>query len=286
MTWIRDSRSIFLPFVMCAAGVVPLMVCAQDNPSKAPPKILFANREFIKPGKELAHEKAEEAMAAALLELKSPTYYLTMESLTGEPRVISYSGFGSMAEMESTHEDAMKIPGGVAKLQPIDQEHGATLTHEDAAIFRFRPELSTPGDVDMASMRMAVVVHIEMKPGHGSDFDEIGKRNVSAAMKAYPDYHALVYEMDRGHQTGPTFIVILPMKSMAQIDTRFNAHDAFVAAMGADGMKTSKDTQQNGMLSFESNLYVFSPRMSYLPDSWVKQDPAFWTPKPAADAAQ
>lgn len=285
MTWIRVSTSMFLTVAVCTAVIVPLTVSAQDNATKGPPKVLFANREFLKPGMELAHEKTEEAMAAALLEMKSPTYYLTMESLTGEPRVISYSGFGSMAEMESTHEDAMKIPGAAAKLQPIDQQHGATLSHEDAAIFRLRSDLST-GDVDMAAMRMAVVVHVVMKPGHGSEFDEIAKRNVSAAMKAYPDYHALVYEMDRGQATGPTFIVILPMKSMSQMDTRFSAHDAFMSALGAEGAKSNKDAQQSGMHSVESNLYVFSPRMSYLPDSWVKQDPAFWAPKPTSDAAQ
>lgn len=286
MKWIPLYRSMFLPMVVCAAGMGPLMAYAQNEPAKTPPKILFTNREYIKLGKELAHEKTEEALAAALAVGKSPTFYLTMESITGEPRVISFSGFDSMAEVQSTHEDAMKIPGLGAKLQPLNEEHGATLTHEDAAVFRYRADLSTPGDVNMAEMRLAVIIHIVMKPGHASDFDELAKLNVAAAMKAYTDYHALVYEMDRGSRTGPTYILILPMKSMAQMDTRYNAHDAFVAAEGAEGMKSNKDISQNGVLSNESNLYVFSPRMSYLPDNWVKEDPAYWAPKSTTDAAQ
>ncbi len=29
----------------------------------------------------------------------------------------------------------------------------------------------------------------------------------------------------------------------------------------------------------ESNIYLINPRMSYVPEGWVKTDPSFWAPK-------
>jgi hypothetical protein len=58
-----------------------------------------------------------------------------------------------------------------------------------------------------------------------------------------------------------------------------------MAAMGEDGMKKLEELSAASIESSETNLFAFNPKMSYVSDDWVKADPDFWKPKPAAAPA-
>ena len=280
MTLRAISGSMLLPVMLCTVGVAPLRMRAQDAAAMGPPKVMYTTREYVKPGKGAAHQKTEAAAAAAMAAAKGSLYYLTMFSITGEPRVVSLAGYDTMAEVEDRYLATMKIPGLEAKLDAVGEQDGELVSSEGSAIWRLREDLSSPSTVNIAEMRMAQLVQVETKPGHGSDFETVAKRVIGAWAKADPSYSAAVYEMAYGHSTGPVFLVILPMKSMAYLDKVHDEHDAFVKALGAEDMKGDREIAKNAYLSSESNLFVFSPRMSYAPEAWVKADPAFWKPKP------
>jgi hypothetical protein len=279
MTLRAISGSMLLPVMVCAVGVAPLRMRAQVAAAMGPPKVLYTTREFVKPGKGAAHQKTEAAAAAALAAAKGSMYYLTMFSITGEPRVVSLAGYDTMAEVEDRYLATMKIPGLVAKLDAVGEQDGELVSSEGSAIWRMREDLSSPSTVNIAEMRMAQLVQVETKPGHGTDFETVAKRVIGAWAKTDPGYSAAVYEMAYGHSTGAVFLVILPMKSMAYLDKVHDEHDAFVKALGAEDLKGDREIAKNAYLSSESNLFVFSPRMSYAPEAWVKADPAFWKPK-------
>lgn len=281
MTTGTISRSMLLPVVLCGLSVAPMMARAQNDGTNGPPKVLMTTREFVKPGNGMAHEKTEAAAAAAMAAAKGSLYYLTLGSITGEPRIVSLAGYDTMADVENRYEATMKLPGLREKLDRIGDEDGALLTSESSAIWRLREDLSSPTNVNMAEMRMAELIQIETKPGHGSDFETVAKNVIGAWTKADPSFHAAIFEMEFGHHTGPTYLVIIPMKSMARLDAMHDEHDAIMKALGADASKSDKEASK-GYLSSESNLFVFSPRMSYVPESWVKTDPTFWKPKPMA----
>jgi hypothetical protein len=279
MTLRAISGSMLLPVMVCAVGVAPLRMRAQVAAAMGPPKVLYTTREFVKPGKGAAHQKTEAAAAAALAAAKGSMYYLTMFSITGEPRVVSLAGYDTMAEVEDRYLATMKIPGLEAKLDAVGEQDGELVSSEGSAIWRMREDLSSPSTVNIAEMRMAQLVQVETKPGHGTDFETVAKRVIGAWAKTDPGYSAAVYEMAYGHSTGAVFLVILPMKSMAYLDKVHDEHDAFVKALGAEDLKGDREIAKNAYLSSESNLFVFSPRMSYAPEAWVKADPAFWKPK-------
>lgn len=279
MTLTKISRSMMLPVMVCAVSVAPLGMKAQDEGPKGPPKVLYTTREFVKPGKGMAHVKTEAAMMSAMAAAKSSLYTLAMASITGEPRVVFLSGYDSMADVENQYMTAMKLPGLESKLDALSEEDGALVNSEGSAIWRLREDLSSTSMVNIAEMRMAQLVQVETKPGHGIDFETVAKRVIGAWAKADPNYSAAVYEMAYGHSTGSVFLVILPMKSMAYLDKVHDEHDAFVKALGEEGLKGDREIARNAYLSSESNLFVFSPRMSYVPESWVKADPTFWKPK-------
>jgi hypothetical protein len=74
------------------------------------------------------------------------------------------------------------------------------------------------------------------------------------------------------------------MKSAAEIDQSFGQSKEFVAAMG-DDMKKFTELEAATIESSQHNLFVFSPKMSYVSDEWIKADPDFWKPKASAAAA-
>ena len=75
------------------------------------------------------------------------------------------------------------------------------------------------------------------------------------------------------------------MKSASEIDQSFDQSKKFMAAMGEDGMKKFSELEAATIESSQHNLFVFSPKMSYVSDEWIKADPDFWKPKASAPAA-
>ena len=76
-------------------------VAAAQDQSSGPPKVLTVTREFVKPGKTgMMHDKAESAFVQAFARIKYPTHYLAMNSLSGKPRVLFFTGYDSFAAWE------------------------------------------------------------------------------------------------------------------------------------------------------------------------------------------
>jgi len=90
-----------------------------------------------------------------------------------------------------------------------------------------------------------------------------------------------MYQVQYGREDG-TYILFNPMKTAAEIDSGFGNWMKFSAAMGEDGMKKLAELTAATVDSSESNLFIFNPRMSYVSEDWIKADPEFWKPKPAA----
>jgi hypothetical protein len=93
-----------------------------------------------------------------------------------------------------------------------------------------------------------------------------------------------MYQSVYGQEDG-TYIVFNQMKSAAEIDRGFGDFEKFSAAMGEDSMRKLAELTAATVDSSETNLFVFNPRMSYVADDWIKADPDFWKPKPAAATA-
>jgi hypothetical protein len=53
----------------------------------------------------------------------------------------------------------------------------------------------------------------------------------------------------------------------------------FASSMGDEQMQKIRELTASTIESMESNVVQFNPRMSYVADSWIKADPAFWGQK-------
>ncbi len=257
---------------------------AAQETMAGPPKVLTIIREFVKPGKSgMVHEKAESAFVQAFAQAKWPTHYFAVTSMSGKPRALFLIGYDSFADWEKDNQAVEKNTALAQALDRAGVADGELLSEVTAGTFVYRPDYSLRPGVDIAHMRYFEVTVFRVKQGHDKDWDEIVKL-VTPAYEKIAGARWATFEGVFG-PPGGTFLVFTPVKSLAEIDQEVAQNKQFEAAMGADGMKRLRDLSAAAIESTESQLFQFAPKMSYPPDSWIKADPEFWSPKPSGAPA-
>jgi len=268
--------------VSLLVGGIGLATAQDTSEVQPPPKVLALYREYLKPGKAgTVHEKSESAFVQAVTKAKVPTNYLAVDSISGRPRSLFLFPYDSFDGIEKDYMNTQKNPALATALDHAMVTDGELLSDMDSTLLAYREEQSLRPNVDIAHMRYFEISLFQVRPGHGKDWDDIVKL-VLAAYEKVPDAHWATYEVVYGQQPNSTYVVFTAIKSAADIDKEFAQDKDFVAAMGEDGMKKLAELETQALESRQSNLFSFNPRMSYPPERWVKADPDFWKPKPAA----
>ena len=268
--------------VSLLVGGIGLATAQDTSEVQPPPKVLALYREYLKPGKAgTVHEKSESAFVQAVTKAKVPTNYLAVDSISGRPRSLFLFPYDSFDGIEKDYMNTQKNPALATALDHAMVTDGELLSDMDSTLLAYREDQSLRPNVDIAHMRYFEISLFQVRPGHGKDWDDIVKL-VLAAYEKVPDAHWATYEVVYGQQPNSTYVVFTAIKSAADIDKEFAQDKDFVAAMGEEGMKKLAELETQALESRQSNLFSFNPRMSYPPERWVKADPDFWKPKPAA----
>jgi hypothetical protein len=255
---------------------------AQTSTMMHPPKVLVIAREVVKPGKGAAHAKWEEGYPRAYAKANWPTPYLAMTALTGESRVLFMAGYDSMADWEKDAAAQDKNAVISAANDALGSKDGDFLTESKEAVFTYQEELSYQPDAPVAGTRGFMVASISVKPGHGKHFEDIRKMIRAAHEKANLSDHYAVYHCVAGASSG-LYLIFIPIKSLADADQFPAIHGkAYQDALGEDGQNKITEFSMQGVESSETQLFVFSPKMSYPPKEWVEADHDFWAPKAEA----
>lgn len=270
-----------------AAGLC-LGVCgiaeAQQQAAMGPPPVLVIGREVVKPGKGAAHEQWEAGWPRAYAKAKWPTHWLALTSLTREGRVLFLTGYGSMADWEKDRQNLDQNAALSAEDAALGAKDGEFLQESRTTVFRYMPDLSYQAPGPIATMRYFTIVSINVKPGHGDHFADVRKVIKAAHEKANLSDGYAVYHTVWGRSTGH-YLIFLPLKSLKEADDSPTIHGkAYKDALGEDGQKKLAEFNAQGVESIESNLFAFSPKMSYVSKEWIDADPDFWAPKPKAAA--
>lgn len=260
-------------------GGLGIAVAQETTP---PPKVLYIQREFVKPGKGGAlHEKFESAFVQAMTQAKWPTHYLAVNALSGKSRALFLTGYDSFDAWEKDYMAVQKNATLSAAVERAAVADGDLLSDFDATALLYRDDYSLRSAVDIAHMRYFEISLYRVRAGHMQDWDTLVKM-VIAAYQKIPDVHWATYQAIYG-QDGGTWVVFNAMKSASQIDQSFDQDKKFMAAMG-DDMKKFAELEAATIESSQHNLFVFSPKMSYVSDEWIKADPDFWKPKASSAA--
>jgi hypothetical protein len=265
------------------------LAAAQENAPATPsiPKVLQITREFTKPGKGgQAHEKTEYGFIQAMERAKFPAYYLGMTSMSGKGRALFFTQYDSFETWEKDNKLFDKNPVLAADFERANVTDGELLDSVDSEVFTYDADLSYRPHGDISDARYMEISIFKVKPGHGHEFRELVKTAIEANKKGGTSAHWATFEAAYGVEDG-TYNMLSADKSMAEIDTGMAEGKQFEAAMGEEGMKKFHEGVASAMEWSRSELFAFSPHMSYLPETWVKTDPAYWKPKaPAASAAK
>lgn len=258
-------------------------VAAQEMPPA--PKVLQITREFVKPGKAgIAHDKAESAFLKVMSDAKWPTYYVALSSLSGKTRVLFLTPYASFEAWQKDGEAVEKNATLNAALDHAAAADGELLDSVDQGVFLIREEMSLRPHPDLSQFRYMEISSYHVKPGHTKDWDAAVKMVKAAYEKGVPDSHWGMFEQMYGGDGG-TYLVFTGHKSLSEVDQGILQNKQFVEAMGESGMKILSELVAACVESSQHQLFAVSPRMSYVPESWVKSDPDFWKPKAEAAAS-
>jgi hypothetical protein len=279
------KRKIALWVAVCSLIGSAATLAAQSSSDGVmpPPKVLVIFREFVKPGKSGApHQKTESAFVQAMTAAKWPTRYLAMDSMSGKPRSLFLTGFPSFEAWEKDNKAVEKNAVLSAALDRAAVADGDLLASADGGALAYREDLSLNANVNIAQYRYFEISRFVVRQGHDKEWEALVKMYVDGFAKAAPNVRWATYSSMYGEDNGGVYVVFTPLKSLSEVDGEAGDYKKFEAQLGEDGTKKLAELTASCVESSATNLFSFSPKMSYVPDDWVKTDPSFWKPKAAA----
>ncbi len=275
------KKTLFLAVAVCLVlSCVPLAGAQTSSPAPGtPPKVITIGREEVKVGKGAAHEKFETNFVRASARAKWPTHYLAMSALSGPSEAWYLTGYDSFAAWEQDREATEKATAFSAELDQLAEKDAEFLTNGRTIVAFFRDDLSyNPNTMDVPKARYMRVITYRVRPGHEGDFVEAAKTIRAAYEKTEVKVPWAVYQVTAG-APGPTFLIFLAMKSLQESDEGIARGKTIQAALGEENGKKLDKLASESFINIESNLFNFSPKMSYVSPEWVAANPEFWSPK-------
>jgi hypothetical protein len=279
--YFRSIAGLCLLFTgLSLTGAISAAAQDQTAGTTPPPKVLQIVNEALKPGQGgNPHMKTESAFVQALRNANWPTHYFGMDALSGKSRAVFFTGYDSFEAWQKDMNSTMKNTSLAAAIDSAAVADGALLDSLETSVYVYREDLSLRGPVDIPHMRYMEISIYNVRPGHEHDWETLVTMYM-AALEKVPNAHWATFEKMYGTTTsGARFIAISPMKSLAEVDQEMLDGKAFAAATTEEQKQKIRDLTASTTESTESHIFAINPKMSYVPDSWVKADPTFWSQK-------
>ncbi len=274
----RFANSFFVALLALVVMSVASVAQAQQQSQQGPSKYVYLTAVSLKPGSMAQYRKLEEARIADLRAAKAPDHFWMMEQITGSGMLISIHGFDSFAEMQNDHHEVWSNAELASQLTANDTARGLLVRESHDSIYMFRKDLSLHADQSLEDMRFMRMWVVRVKPGHQADFENIAKAEAKA-LGASAEVHWAVFEKMYGEGSGVTFLVATPMKSLGDLDTRMANQQKMRGMVGEGLAQLVMSMEGKAIAKSESDLFVFAPKLSYVPDSWLTASPDFWGKK-------
>jgi hypothetical protein len=269
------------PTIARACFAVPLAVtltavlAAQQTAPPEPPKVLNIVVEYLKPGVSLSqHAVTEKAFSNTSKLTQQQTHYIGMDSLTGQPRALFFSGYDSF---EAWGKDQNITTNGLLG-SAFDADaiaDGQNLSGMTTNVFAYHPEMSVHAAQDIPHARFFEISRFTVRAGHEGEWNDLAKIYTDYYSNQ-PSAHWATYESVYGMDNGGVYLVITPMKSLAEVDQSRAMGEQMMKSLGPEGMKKAGALAAACIEASMTNVFAIDPRMSYASDDWSKSDPDFW----------
>jgi hypothetical protein len=251
----------------------------ESTPETAPPKLLVWVYQKFSFEKANELDQWEIAVARACQTLEVPNSWIVLESITGEPEVLSFDPFDSFAQLDKPIAEWGKIYAAHPELGRLQAQITAALTSQRTVIALRRDDLSYRANrIDLSKARYMRVLEVRLHPGRENEFAEAFQKLTAAYEKIESELPWVVYQVNLGAPS-PTFLAFVPMKAVGQNDDLMQARERLHAAEG-EAAERMQQIAREAYASTESNLYVINPGKSLVTKGFAAGDPDFWTPRP------
>jgi hypothetical protein len=240
-----------------------------------PPPILQRFRELVKVGRGDAHEANERAWAGAYAKSKLPIYSVAMTSMTGTNDawwMTAWSSFKAYDDANVAMAKNKELTESISQYSAKDAEY---VTDAVGSLWTLRADMSYRDTVDWSAMHAYQMITVRARPGHSDDVKRIAEKIRATHQAAGTSAHWAMYQGMMGVPDG-TFLVIIPLKSVADLDVGMKEDAQFGKALGEAGGKELDKLSSDGVISTETNLYAVNAKMSYVSNDWRVADADFW----------
>jgi hypothetical protein len=276
---------IVLGLSLAVAGIFPAAAQDASTPTASTPKYLQVIVEYPKPGKGgLAHDKTEGAFVQAMRKAKFPLHYTAYNAISGRARAIYLGAFNSFDELQQANK-IYDAPAVASEFERINVADGDLLNEAHTLIFSSDPELSYHSKTPGPQNRYLEADIVQIRPGHGKDFEDLMKLYMAAFDKAGTTQHWGAYRTEYGESIGE-YVFLTASNSEAEIDQRFSEDPKIGAALSDDDKKKIRELRAASIETERVELYSVNPAQSYVTDDYIQADPGFWKPKTAAPATK
>lgn len=244
-----------------------------------PKYVLLVHQEFPA-GKAAARQKLSSDISRDFDRLKIPNCWIEMQAWTGAPNALFFDAFDSYEQMERAHGFLADAYAKHPQLASGSQQIAELMTSMKTVVAIRRDDLGYRVDhIDLSKVRFMRIVIVHVRPGHENEFTESFKTLAAAYEKINSPNPWMVYQVDLGIPR-PTFLVIVPLTKLEEMDKLLANATAVRSAEGETGVAQIQQVAREAYVSSEVQLYVVSPQMSHVSPAFAAGDPAFWILKP------
>src|SRR6202161_461292 len=221
-------------------GTKPAVGQAPPSGVAPPPKYIYLTNIAIKPTMTGSFIASESTAVQAQRAANAPINYFGMISITGSPRALFFAGFDSFAEMQKEHDQGMSDSKLQDAFKAVDATEAPALSESHGSIYKFRDDLSLNSALDITQERFFDMTLFHVHNGHYQDFEHL----VKLYMKAYssiPNSHWAMFEKLYGEDSDRTFILVTPIKALAEEDQFMMDGDNLSKAVGEDQLQLMRE---------------------------------------------
>jgi hypothetical protein len=269
----RSIVSIALSSLFATSAIV---AAAQAAGPPAPPNVLLIQREYLKPGKSGAiHVKSEANFLKAANDAKWPTHYIAMDSMSGPTRALFMFAYDSFDAYGKDQEAQAKNADFSSAIDAASLADGELLERYDSNVFVYHPEMSLHANIEVPHQRYWEFMMFHVRQGHDQEWSELVKIYMNG-FKNVPTTHWAVYESTYGENNGGEWLVINPMRSLAEVDKGMQSGKDFEAALGPAGLKRFAELSAACIESVQVNLFSVNAKESYSDPAWATAAPEIY----------
>jgi hypothetical protein len=270
----RSLVSLALSSIFVASAAIAAAQDASTMP--APPKVLVIDREYLKPGKSGSqHVITESAFVKAAKEAKWPTHYVAMDSMSGPNRALFLFAYDSLGAWGKDQETQFSNPAFAAATDAASIADGELLSRFEVSAYIYHPEMSLHTGGDISHARYWEFTQYRIKVGHDKDWSDLVKIYTDG-LASTPTANWAMYQSQYGENNGGLYVVITPMKTLAEADNSMAEGEKWFMALDPATKKRANDLAAACLDFSQRNIFTVNPKESYVYPEWNKSAPEIW----------